>query len=241
MPRTQKTFAGLIALAMLGTTPAMAQPSWQNQNQNQSNWQQNNGWNREAFWRDAPTDMRQRVEFLQQRVDTGTRDGTLTRQESRNLNNQLSGIRRDARRGNLSPARRDSLQTRMDDISRQIRWQRRDGDDRYGNRDTVRDDSRFATNYDASRYYRDDARYTERRLSEQDEVYRGSDGRYYCKRNDGTTGLIVGAIGGGVLGNVIDGGRNRVGGTLIGGALGALLGNSIERGSNNNNSDVRCR
>ncbi|MBV1687200.1 glycine zipper 2TM domain-containing protein [Novosphingobium sp. G106] len=129
----------------------------------------------------------------------------------------------------MTPARRDNLQARMDELSRQIRWQRRDGND----------SSRFTTNYDASRYYRDDPRYTERRLTDQDEVYRGSDGRYYCKRNDGTTGLIVGAIGGGVLGNVIDGGSNRVGGTLIGGALGALLGRSIDRSSSND--DIRCR
>jgi hypothetical protein len=94
----------------------------------------------------------------------------------------------------------------------------------------------YATNYDAARYYRDDPRYQERRLSAQDEVYRGSDGRYYCKRNDGTTGLIVGGAAGGVLGNIIDGGHNRVAGTLIGGALGALAGRSIDQ-----NSDIRCR
>ncbi len=98
-------------------------------------------------------------------------------------------------------------------------------------------DDRYVTQYDASRYYRDDARYAERRLSSNDEVYRGSDGRYYCKRNDGTTGLIIGAAGGALLGNVIDGGQNRVGGTLIGGALGALLGQSIDK----NSSEVRCR
>ena len=97
-------------------------------------------------------------------------------------------------------------------------------------------EDRFATDYDASRYYRDDPRYSERRLGSNDQVYRGSDGRYYCKRSDGTTGLILGAAGGGILGNVIDGGHNRVGGTLIGGALGALLGKSIDQ-----NSDVRCR
>lgn len=97
-------------------------------------------------------------------------------------------------------------------------------------------DDRYATDYDASRYYRDDPRYTERRLSSNDEVYRGSDGRYYCKRSDGTTGLIVGAAAGGLLGNVVDGGRRRTGGTLIGGALGALLGRSVEQ-----NSDIRCR
>lgn len=98
-------------------------------------------------------------------------------------------------------------------------------------------DDRYATDYDAARYYRDDPRYQERRLSSSDEVYRGSDGRYYCKRSDGTTGLIVGAAAGGILGNVIDGGRRRTGGTLIGGALGALLGRSVEQ----NQADIRCR
>ena len=44
--------------------------------------------------------------------------------------------------------------------------------------------------------YRDDPRYEERRLGPNDEVYRGSDGRYYCKRSDGTTGLVIGAVGG---------------------------------------------
>jgi len=94
----------------------------------------------------------------------------------------------------------------------------------------------FATDYDASRYYRDGPQYQERRLGSDDEVYRGSDGRYYCKRSDGTTGLIIGGATGGILGNIIDGGRHRVAGTLIGGALGALAGKSIDQ-----NSDVRCR
>ncbi|WP_084653323.1 glycine zipper 2TM domain-containing protein [Edaphosphingomonas haloaromaticamans] len=93
----------------------------------------------------------------------------------------------------------------------------------------------YVTEYDASRHYRDDPRYEERRLSDRDEVYRGSDGRYYCKRSDGTTGLIIGAASGGILGNIIDGGRHRGAGTLIGGALGALAGRSIEQ------NDIRCR
>jgi hypothetical protein len=235
MPRSSKTIASLIALSILGATPALAQPAWQNQGgyqgQNQG-WQgQNQGWDQQAFWNGAPTDLRQRVEFLQQRIDRGSRDGSLSRSEARDLNRRLAQIRSDARRGYNSPGRRDALQARMDDLGRQIRYQRRDGND----------SNRFSTNYDATRYYRDDPRYTERRLTDQDEVYRGSDGRYYCKRNDGTTGLIVGAIGGGVLGNVIDGGNNRVGGTLIGGALGALLGRSIDRSSTNSNDDIRCR
>lgn len=94
---------------------------------------------------------------------------------------------------------------------------------------------RYATDYDASRYYRDDPRYRERVLTPNDQVYRGSDGRYYCRRSDGTTGLIIGGATGGLLGSVIDGGRNRTAGTLIGGALGALLGREVER------QEVRCR
>jgi hypothetical protein len=98
-------------------------------------------------------------------------------------------------------------------------------------------DDRDEGGYDPSRYYREDPRYQERVLAADDRVYRGNDGRYYCKRNDGTTGLIVGAVGGGVLGNVIDGGHSRAAGTLIGGALGALAGKAIDQ----NNAQVRCR
>jgi hypothetical protein len=228
MPRIRKAAASLIAIALLGAAPALAQPgSWN---------APSSGWDREVFWRDAPADMRQRIDWLQRRIDRGVSDGSLSRSEARRLERRLNVIRRDARRGYRSADRSAQIQARLDDLSREIRWQRRDGD-RYGYANDGRyDESRFATNYDASRYYRDDPRYQERRLSAQDEVYRGSDGRYYCKRSDGTTGLVIGAVGGGVLGNVIDGGRNRVAGTLIGGALGALAGKAIEQ-----NSDVRCR
>ena len=93
----------------------------------------------------------------------------------------------------------------------------------------------YATDYDASRYYSDDPRYRERVLTSSDQVYRGSDGRYYCKRSDGTTGLIIGAASGGILGNIIDGGRHRTAGTLIGGAIGALAGRSIDQ------DQVKCK
>ena len=92
-----------------------------------------------------------------------------------------------------------------------------------------------SSDWDAARYYHDDPRYEERPLSANDEVYRGSDGRYYCRRSDGTTGLVVGAGAGALVGNAIDGGHNRVGGTIVGGVLGALLGREVER-----NADVRC-
>jgi len=98
-------------------------------------------------------------------------------------------------------------------------------------------DDRNEGDYDPTRYYRDGPNYQERVLAADDRVYRGQDGRYYCKRNDGTTGLIIGAVGGGILGNVIDGGHSRAAGTIIGGALGALAGKSIDQ----SNSQVRCR
>jgi uncharacterized protein YcfJ len=89
--------------------------------------------------------------------------------------------------------------------------------------------------YDAGRYYRDDARYRERQMNRNDRVYRGNDGRYYCRRNDGTTGLIIGAIAGGVLGNVIAPGDSKTLGTILGAGGGAVLGRSIGR------RDARCR
>lgn len=98
-------------------------------------------------------------------------------------------------------------------------------------------DDRYENGYDPSRYYRSGPNYQERTLSANDRVYAGNDGRYYCKRSDGTTGLIVGGAAGGILGNVIDGGHSRIVGTLLGGAAGALAGKAIDQ----NNSEVRCR
>lgn len=98
-------------------------------------------------------------------------------------------------------------------------------------------DDRDEAGYDPSRYYRNDPRYQERVLSTDDRVYRGSDGQLYCKRNDGTTGLIVGAVGGGILGNVIDGGRSRGVGTILGAIAGGVVGRGVDRDS----AQVRCR
>lgn len=66
-------------------------------------------------------------------------------------------------------------------------------------------------------------------------VWRDSDGRLRCKRPNGTTGLIVGAAGGALLGRAIDTRGERATGTILGAAAGALVGRQIER------SRVRCR
>lgn len=79
--------------------------------------------------------------------------------------------------------------------------------------------------WDASQAY-DGRRHHDRVLTRDDYVYRGHDGRYYCRRNDGTTGLVVGGIGGALIGNAIGGDTL---GTLLGAAGGAALGHSIQR------------
>ena len=77
--------------------------------------------------------------------------------------------------------------------------------------------------------------YSSRALGDNDYIYRDADGRYYCKRDDGTTGTIVGAIAGGVLGNIIAPGGSKTLGTILGAGGGALAGRAIDR------SDIHCQ
>ncbi|QXQ08512.1 glycine zipper 2TM domain-containing protein [Sphingosinicellaceae bacterium] len=155
------------------------------------------------------------------------------RGEDRRGDDRRGDDRRDDRRGD---DRRDS-------------GYRDDGDRRdhdRGRDDRGRGDWRSYRNYDynrlprgerayyADQYYRDGRYYQPRRLGPNDRIYRGRDNRYYCRRSDGTTGLIVGAIGGGVLGNVIASGGSNTLGTVLGAVGGGLLGRSVDR-------NVTCR
>jgi hypothetical protein len=76
--------------------------------------------------------------------------------------------------------------------------------------------------------------YRERRLAANEEIYRGRDGRYYCKRKDGTTGLIIGGVAGGVLGHEIAPGGSKTVGAVLGAVAGGLVGKSLDDG-------VKCR
>jgi hypothetical protein len=87
--------------------------------------------------------------------------------------------------------------------------------------------------YDAARYYRTRG-YRPYRLGRNDRIYRGSDNRYYCRRDDGTTGLIVGGMAGGVLGSIIAPGDSKTLGAILGAGAGALIGREIDNG-------VECR
>jgi hypothetical protein len=93
--------------------------------------------------------------------------------------------------------------------------------------------------YYADDYYRDGRYYRERRLGANDRIYRGRDNRYYCRRSDGTTGLIIGAGAGALLGNALDGGRSSTLGTILGAVAGGALGREVDRGNSRNS--LRCR
>lgn len=84
--------------------------------------------------------------------------------------------------------------------------------------------------------YDQNGRYIEpQAVGRNDRMWRGRDGRYYCKRKNGTTGLIIGAGVGALAGREIDGGRERTLGTILGAVGGGLLGREIDKGS------VKCR
>ena len=64
--------------------------------------------------------------------------------------------------------------------------------------------------------------------------WRGNDGRVYCRKSNGTTGLIVGGVGGALAGRAIDTRGDRATGTILGAAAGALIGREVD-------SKRRCR
>jgi hypothetical protein len=85
------------------------------------------------------------------------------------------------------------------------------------------------------RIYDDRGYYVEpRRLSRGDRIWRDGD-RYYCRRDNGTTGLVIGAGVGALLGRTVDTRGDRSAGTLLGAIAGGLLGREIDRG------ELRCR
>ncbi|MGE4324114.1 MAG: glycine zipper 2TM domain-containing protein [Sphingobium sp.] len=78
------------------------------------------------------------------------------------------------------------------------------------------------------------ARKHQRYKNHRYKEWRGRDGRTYCRKSDGTTGLIIGGVGGALVGRAIDTRGERATGTILGAAGGALLGREID-------SKRRCR
>lgn len=88
--------------------------------------------------------------------------------------------------------------------------------------------NRSYRNYSRNNYYGE-------RVSRNTRVWHGRDGRYYCRKENGTTGLLVGGAVGALAGHEIAGRGDRTLGALLGAAGGALLGRAIDL------SDSRCR
>ena len=94
---------------------------------------QPNPWNAGSFWRGAPDSPYQRIQFLQDRVNSGIAHGSIDRHEAARVSHELDGVRNWIHRmhweddGRLTPGQRAQVQGRLDGISRQIRWMRHDG------------------------------------------------------------------------------------------------------------------
>jgi len=90
-------------------------------------------WDAGAFWRGAPDSPRDRIQFLQDRINRGIADGSLDRREAWRANRELNGVRQWIHRmhwedaGRLTPDQRARVQARLDQISSQIRWMRHNG------------------------------------------------------------------------------------------------------------------
>jgi uncharacterized protein YcfJ len=100
-----------------------------------------------------------------------------------------------------------------------------DAQSRYGYYDNHRNGynqvQRYDRRYDQQRY---DRRYASQRY--QSQRY----GNHYGQRcSNGSTGTIIGAIAGGLLGREVAGRGDRTVGAIIGGAAGALAGRAIDR------------
>jgi hypothetical protein len=149
--------------------------------------------------------------------------------QNRNYNREVRECNRELRRADSRAEYRQELRECRRELNRAQRQDWR----RYGRYDWNRYEPGY-NRYYADRYYRSGNYYQDRRIGWNDRIYRGQNGRYYCRRSDGTTGLIIGAGVGALLGNQLNVGGSATVRTIIGGAAGAVLGRAVERGS------VRC-
>lgn len=108
------------------------------------------------------------------------------------------------------------------------------GGDRWDDDDHDDDDRRWRDRRHRDRYYgRNRDRSYDEPIYRDTRVWRGQDGRSYCRKRDGTTGLIVGGALGAIIGREVDSRGDRSLGTILGAAGGALLGREVAKG--------RCR
>jgi hypothetical protein len=79
-------------------------------------------------WRDAPRDVRERAAWLDQRIQLGRNDGSLTRREASDAMRSLNAIRQQdqamRRHGQLRGRDEAIIQAKLDDLNSRIRWAR---------------------------------------------------------------------------------------------------------------------
>lgn len=85
------------------------------------------------------------------------------------------------------------------------------------------------------RAYREGRRDGRQQARYNGRYWRGDDGRYRCQRSNGTTGLLVGAGVGALIGDQVAGRGDKTLGAIVGGLGGAAAGRAIDR------SRVSCR
>ena len=243
---TLNTKIGLALLTMAAAAPALAGGDDWRDRRNYSPREASRSWDRvqeqrrdleRAQWQGDEGDVRDQArelrfaerEFFQGRGDLYRAGWDDDRRGDRD-DNRFRGDREDNRfRGGYD-----------DDHDRRGKWDkddRRRGNNgrgwgpggRPGNDPRFRQDGWNQPGWHAEQFYVNDGRYRQRYLGNNHQVWRGYDNRYYCRRGDGTTGLIIGGLGGGTLGNILAPGGSKLLGSIIGGTLGAVLGNSIDR------------
>lgn len=117
------------------------------------------------------------------------------------------------------------------------RWSQQDAG--WNHSDRYRD--RYERGYDNNSGYGYNDGYYQRRGYDESvyrntRTWRGDDGRYYCRRKDGTTGLLIGGAAGALIGREVAGYRgDRTLGAILGAGVGALLGREVDKSSS------RCR
>ncbi|WP_174299327.1 glycine zipper 2TM domain-containing protein [Caulobacter sp. S45] len=81
-----------------------------------------------GFWRGAPTDVRARIDFLQQRINRLSANGRISPGEAQQAYARLSQVRRYARNnyqryGQLTPDQQGYVQSQLDYVGRSLRWE----------------------------------------------------------------------------------------------------------------------
>jgi hypothetical protein len=81
-----------------------------------------------AFWQSGPADVRQRIDYMEDRIRRAERDNVITRRDANQAYRDLKDIRRteaDLRRrdrGRLNRTDSDYIQARLDDVGARVNW-----------------------------------------------------------------------------------------------------------------------